>query len=43
MTVDTKRGLVTVFMVQHAGFPNDGSKALGVFRKAAEDKYGDTK
>lgn len=40
MNVDTKRGLVTVFMVQHAGFPGEGSKTLGVFRKAAEDTFG---
>lgn len=38
MTVDTKRGLVTVFLVQHAGFPGDGSKAQAVFRKAAEER-----
>jgi CubicO group peptidase (beta-lactamase class C family) len=40
MNVDTKRGLVTVFMVQHAGFANDGGKAAGAFRKAAEDTFG---
>lgn len=40
MTIDTKRGLVTVFLVQHQGFPGDGGKSLGTFRKAAEEKYG---
>jgi CubicO group peptidase (beta-lactamase class C family) len=40
MTIDTKRGLVYVFMVQHAGFPGDGGKSQGEFRKAAEAKYG---
>lgn len=40
MTVDTKRGLVLVFMVQHAGFPGDGARSQGVFRKAAEDRFG---
>ncbi|MBI2807472.1 MAG: beta-lactamase family protein [Planctomycetes bacterium] len=40
MQVDTKRGLVTVFMVQHAGFPGNGGQSLGAFRKAAEQRYG---
>jgi CubicO group peptidase (beta-lactamase class C family) len=35
---DTK--LVTVFMVQHAGFPPDGNKARPAFEKAATDIYG---
>jgi CubicO group peptidase (beta-lactamase class C family) len=40
MNIDTKRGLVTVFMVQHGGFPGNGGESAGVFRKAAEDLYG---
>ena len=32
--------LVTVYMVQHAGFPGDGGKARGAFEKAATDMYG---
>lgn len=40
MTVDTKRGLVYVFMVQHAGFPGNGGQSQAAFRKAAEGKYG---
>jgi CubicO group peptidase (beta-lactamase class C family) len=40
MNVDTKRGLVTVWLVQHAGFPGDGGKSQGAFRKAAEDQFG---
>ena len=40
MTVDSKRGLVYVFMVQHAGFPGNGGQSQSAFRKAAEDKYG---
>jgi CubicO group peptidase (beta-lactamase class C family) len=43
LTVDTKHGLVEVFMVQHAGFPGDGKDSLGVFRKAAEDRFGGRK
>jgi CubicO group peptidase (beta-lactamase class C family) len=35
MTVDTARGLVTVWMIQHAGFPGEGGKAHGEFQKAA--------
>lgn len=40
MSVDTKRGLVFVYLVQHAGFPGDGGKAQDEFRKAAAAKYG---
>jgi CubicO group peptidase (beta-lactamase class C family) len=35
MTIDPQRGLVTVWMVQHAGFPADGGKSQGVFQEAA--------
>lgn len=40
LQIDTKRGLVTVFMVQHNGFPGDGAKSLPAFRKAAEERFG---
>jgi CubicO group peptidase (beta-lactamase class C family) len=40
MTIDPKRGLITVFMVQHAGFPNNGNQAQGTFRKVAEERFG---
>jgi CubicO group peptidase (beta-lactamase class C family) len=40
MTVDPKRGLVYVWLVQHAGYPGDGGAAQGAFRKAAEAKFG---
>jgi CubicO group peptidase (beta-lactamase class C family) len=40
MTIDSKRGLITVFMVQHAGFPNDGGKSQGAFQKAAAERFG---
>jgi len=40
MTIDVKRGLITVFLVQHAGFPKDGNKSQGAFRKAAEELFG---
>jgi len=35
MTIDPKRGLILVWMVQHAGFPGDGGKSQAAFRKAA--------
>jgi CubicO group peptidase (beta-lactamase class C family) len=40
MTIDSKRGLIAVFMVQHAGFAKDGKNSLDVFRKAAEERFG---
>ena len=40
MTIDPKHGMVTVFMVQHAGFPGDGGQSHGAFRKAAEERFG---
>jgi CubicO group peptidase (beta-lactamase class C family) len=35
MTVDARRGLITVFLVQHTGFPGNGGNAQEAFRKAA--------
>jgi CubicO group peptidase (beta-lactamase class C family) len=43
MSIDRKRGLITVFMVQHAGFPGDGGKALAAFQKAAQERFGRAK
>lgn len=41
MTIDAKRGLITVFMVQHSGgFPGNGQQSLATFRKAAEARFG---
>jgi CubicO group peptidase (beta-lactamase class C family) len=39
MTVNVKKGLATIWMVQHAGFPGDGGKAQDAFRKAAEELF----
>jgi CubicO group peptidase (beta-lactamase class C family) len=39
MTIDPKRDLITVFMVQHAGFPGDGAASHGAFRKAALERF----
>jgi CubicO group peptidase (beta-lactamase class C family) len=43
MTIDSNRGLITVFMVQHDGFPKDGNKSQGAFEKAAMERYGKAK
>jgi hypothetical protein len=32
MEIRPADGLVLVWLVQHGGFPGDGSKAVGVFR-----------
>ena len=40
MSIDTKRGLITIFMVQHAGFPGDGNKSHGAFVQAANEHFG---
>jgi CubicO group peptidase (beta-lactamase class C family) len=39
MTVNPKSGLITVFLVQHAGFPKNGNESQGAFRKAAEQLF----
>ena len=43
MSIDAKRGLITVFMVQHNGFPGNGGQSLAAFRKAAEQQFGNGK
>jgi len=43
MSINTKHGLITVFMVQHAGFPGDGYKSRSAFEKAAEKEFGSPK
>jgi CubicO group peptidase (beta-lactamase class C family) len=40
MTIDPKRGLITVFHVQHAGFLGNGNQSQAAFRKAAEGTFG---
>lgn len=40
MTVDWQHGgIITIWMVQHAGFPLDGGKAKETFRKAAMEQF----
>jgi CubicO group peptidase (beta-lactamase class C family) len=40
MEVRPKKGIVIVWMVQHAGFVGDGGKAQGVFKNWAVEKLG---
>jgi CubicO group peptidase (beta-lactamase class C family) len=42
MTIDPARGLITVFLVQHAGFPKDGAKSSSAFESAVEAQFGGT-
>lgn len=39
MNVNRQTGLITVFLVQHAGFPKDGKDAQKAFSKAAEQQF----
>lgn len=39
MSIDAKRGLVTIWLVQHAGFPGNGGQAQGAFRQTAEKQF----
>ena len=40
MDVRPSRDLITIWMVQHAGFPGDGGKSQGAFKQAADQLYG---
>jgi CubicO group peptidase (beta-lactamase class C family) len=40
MTIDRDRGLIYVFLVQHAGFPGKGGSSYDVFKKTAELEFG---
>jgi CubicO group peptidase (beta-lactamase class C family) len=40
MEIRMDKGLVIVWMVQHSGFPGDGSKAQGVFKDWALGRFG---
>lgn len=39
-TADTERGLIFIWLVQHAGFPGDGAKSQDAFRKAVPETLG---
>jgi CubicO group peptidase (beta-lactamase class C family) len=38
MKVDPARGLITIWLIQHAGFPGDGAKSQAAFEKAAAER-----
>jgi CubicO group peptidase (beta-lactamase class C family) len=38
MSIDSKRGLITIWLVQHAGFPGNGNQAHGAFKHVAEEQ-----
>jgi CubicO group peptidase (beta-lactamase class C family) len=40
LSIDGKIGLITIYMVQHNGFPGDGGKAKGAFMDAARAQFG---
>ena len=42
MDIHPRRNLITVWMVQHAGFPGDGGKSHGAFKQAADRLCGTT-
>jgi len=39
MTIDRERGLILVWMVQHAGYPGNGSQSQEAFKKAALARF----
>ncbi len=39
MSIDPARGLIFVYLVQHAGFPGEGVKSLDAFRAASEKAF----
>jgi len=41
MVIDPERGLIVVFLVQHAGFPGrDGDKIFPTVMRTAIDRFG---
>ena len=40
LQIDSKRGLIYVWMVQQAGFPNNGGESFGAFQSAALKQFG---
>lgn len=39
MNIDSNSGEITIWMVQHAGYPLDGDKAYGAFRDEAKKEF----
>lgn len=42
LSIDPERGLVLVYLVQHAGFPGEGVKSLDAFQSAARAEFGNS-
>jgi CubicO group peptidase (beta-lactamase class C family) len=42
-TADTRRGLILVWLVQHAGFPGQGNKSQDAFQRAAFEAFAPAK
>jgi CubicO group peptidase (beta-lactamase class C family) len=40
MVINTKLGVVLVYLVQHNGFPGEGGKGKGAFQQAAAERFG---
>ncbi len=40
MHIDPRRGLITIWLVQHADFPGDGAKSLDTFESFASKHFG---
>jgi CubicO group peptidase (beta-lactamase class C family) len=36
MNIEAQRNLITIYLIQHSGFPNDGAKAHAAFKQVAE-------
>jgi CubicO group peptidase (beta-lactamase class C family) len=39
MNIDRDRGLITIFLVQHAGFPGNGAQSYETFKRAADKEF----
>lgn len=39
MTIHPKQGLITIYLIQHSGFPGKGGNAVGTFKKAALETF----
>jgi hypothetical protein len=42
MTINPIRGLISIYLVQHAGFPAGGEKAFPAFMTAVNELFGGT-
>ncbi len=40
MIIDPARGLITIYLVQHCGFPGEGGKSFLAFKTTADELYG---